>query len=100
MVYSPLIYDIKKEFMAYTITIFQYLIHLLDRNDFLRIERQGFNPKRKYRTLSRWGQLVAMMFVHLANRSSPRDIDIARQLDVQEQALFTGCLCGGSMSDY
>jgi putative transposase len=72
--------------VAYTNTIFQQLLHLLDRNDFLRIERQGFHPKRRYRTLSRWGQLVAMMFAHLTNRSSLRDI--SRQLEVREKGLY------------
>jgi hypothetical protein len=44
-----------------------------DRNAFDAIERKGFQPKRKYRSLTRWGQMVAMMFA--TNRLSLRDIE-------------------------
>ena len=61
--------------MAHRNTIFRQLLQLLDRNAFDAIERKGFQPKRKYRTLTRWGQLVAMMFAHITDRSSLRDIE-------------------------
>ena len=56
--------------MAHRNTIFRQLLQLLDRNAFDAIERKGFQPKRKYRTLTRWGQLVAMMFAHITDRSA------------------------------
>jgi hypothetical protein len=61
--------------MAHSNTIFRQLLKLLDRNVFDAIERNGYQPKRKYRSLTRWGQFVTMMFAHLTNRSSLRDIE-------------------------
>jgi len=60
--------------MAHSNTVFRQLLQLLDRNEFARTERKGFRPKRRYRTLDRSGQFVAMMFAHLTHRSSLRDI--------------------------
>ena len=60
--------------MAHSNTVFHQLLHLLDRHDFRQIEHNGFRPKRKYRTLNRWGQFVVMMFAQITRRSSLRDI--------------------------
>ena len=60
--------------MAHSNTVFHQLLHLLNRHDFRKIERDGFRPKRKYRTLNRWGQFVVMMFAQITGRSSLRDI--------------------------
>jgi hypothetical protein len=60
--------------MAHCNTIFHQLLHLLDRHDFRKIEQGRFRPKRKCRTLSRWGQFVVMMFAQITRRSSLRDI--------------------------
>jgi putative transposase len=60
--------------MAHSNTVFHQLLHLLNRHDFHKIERDGFRPKRKYRTLNRWGQFVVMMFAQITGRSSLRDI--------------------------
>ena len=60
--------------MAHSNTVFHQLLHLLDRHDFRKIEQNGFRPKRKYRTLNRWGQFVVMMFAQITGRSSLRDI--------------------------
>lgn len=72
--------------MAHNNTVFRQLLHLLDRNEFERTERKGYRPKRRYRTLDRWGQLVAMMFAHLTNRSSLRDI--SSQMGSQASRLY------------
>jgi putative transposase len=50
------------------------LLHLLNRHDFGKIEKNGFRPKRKYRTLDRWSQFVVMMFAQITGRCSLRDI--------------------------
>ena len=60
--------------MAHSNTIFLQLLQLLNRHDFRKIERNGFRPKRKYRTLNRWSQFVVMLFAQLTGRSSLRDI--------------------------
>ena len=60
--------------MAHCNTIFHQLLRLVDRHDFRKIEQDRFRPKRKCRTLSRWGQFVVMMFAQLTGRSSLRDI--------------------------
>jgi len=72
--------------MAHSNTIFSQLLQLLDRNAFDSIERNGFQPKRKYRSLTRWGQLVAMMFAHITNRSSLRDIE--EQFRIKMHSLY------------
>jgi transposase len=61
--------------MVHHSTILSQLLQLVDRHDFRKIEQAGFAPKRKYRTLSRWSQFVAMMFAQLGNRQSLRDIE-------------------------
>lgn len=60
--------------MAHHSTILSQLLQLVDRHDFQKIEREGFAPKRKYRTLSRWSQFAAMMFAQLTGRKSLRDL--------------------------
>src|SRR5512139_731456 len=60
--------------MAHCNTIFHQVLRLLDRHDFRKIEQERFRPKRKCRTLSRWGQFVVMMFAQITGRSSLRDI--------------------------
>ena len=60
--------------MAHSNTIFRQLLQLLNRHDFRKVERNGFKPKRKYRTLDRWSQFVVMMFAQITGRCSLRDI--------------------------
>lgn len=72
--------------MAHSNTVFHQLLHLLDRHDFGKIERNGFRPKRKYRTLNRWGQFVVMMFAQITGRSSLRDI--VHQFQFQTARLY------------
>ena len=72
--------------MAHSNTVFHQLLHLLNRHDFRKIERDGFRPKRKYRTLNRWGQFVVMMFAQITGRSSLRDI--VHQFQFQAARLY------------
>jgi putative transposase len=72
--------------VAHSNTIFHQLLHLLDRHDFAKIEQNGFRPKRKYRSLNRWGQFVVMMFAQITGRSSLRDI--AHQFQFQAARLY------------
>ena len=72
--------------MAHSNTIFHQLLQLLDRHDFRKIEQNGFNLKRKYRTLDRWGQFVVMMFAQDTGRSSLRDI--VHQFQFQAAKLY------------
>jgi len=60
--------------MAHHSTILSQLLQLVDRYEFHKIEQEGFAPKRKYRTLSRWSQFVAMMFAQITRRTSLRDL--------------------------
>jgi hypothetical protein len=60
--------------MAHSNTIFHQLLYLVDRHDFRKIERNGFQPRRSYRSLNRWSQFVVMMFAQITRRSSLRDI--------------------------
>ena len=72
--------------MAHSSTILSQLLQLVSRHDFKRIEEEGFKPGRKARSLTRWGQFVAMMFAHLTARSSLRDI--TSQLGAQARRLY------------
>jgi hypothetical protein len=72
--------------MAHSSTILSQLLQLVSRHDFRRIEKEGFKPGRKPRSLTRWDQFVAMMFAHLTGRSSLRDI--ASQLGAQARGLY------------
>lgn len=72
--------------MAHSTTIFSQLLQLVWKHDFKRIEQEGFKPGRKPRSLTRWGQFVAMMFAHVSGRSSLRDI--ASQLGAQARRLY------------
>jgi putative transposase len=72
--------------MAHSNTVFHQVLHLLDRHDFRKIERNGFRPKRKYRILNRWGQFVVMMFAQITGRSSLRDI--VHQFQFQTARLY------------
>lgn len=72
--------------MAHSNTVFHQLLHLLNRHDFRKIERNGFRPKRKYRTLNRWGQFIVMMFAQITGRSSLRDI--VHQFQFQAARLY------------
>ena len=65
--------------MAHSNTIFHQLLDLLNRHDFRQIEKNGFRPKRKYRTLDRWSQFVVMMFAQITGRASLRDILIHKR---------------------
>jgi len=72
--------------MAHSTTIFSQLLQLVSKHDFKRIEQERFKPGRKPRSLTRWGQFVAMMFAHVSGRSSLRDI--ASQLGAQTRRLY------------
>jgi hypothetical protein len=72
--------------MAHCNTMFHQLLHLIDRHDFRRIERNGFRPKRRYRTMDRWSQFVVMLFAQITGRSSLRDI--AQQFHVRATNLY------------
>jgi putative transposase len=72
--------------MAHSTTIFSQLLQLVSKHDFKRIEQAGFKLGRKPRSLTRWGQFVAMMFAHVSGRSSLRDI--ASQLGAQARRLY------------
>lgn len=73
-------------YMAHSNTIFRQLLQLLDRNAFDSIEQNGFKPKRKYRSFTRWSQFVTMTFAHLTNRSSLRDIE--DQFRIRAESLY------------
>ena len=72
--------------MAHSSTIFSQLLQLVSRHDFIRLEKEGFKFGHKPRSLTRWGQFVAMMFAHLSGRTSLRDI--ASQLGAQAHRLY------------
>jgi len=54
--------------------------------DFQALENGQFRPRRKYRTLTRWGQFTAMLFAQITGRTSLRDI--ADSLQVQVSRLY------------
>ncbi len=60
--------------MSHNNTVLHQMLKLIDRHDFNKLENEHFQPKRKYRTLSRWGQFTAMIFAQITGRSSLRDI--------------------------
>ena len=60
--------------MSHNNTVLHQMLKLIDRHDFQKLENDQFQPKRKYRTLSRWGQFTAMLFAQITGRSSLRDI--------------------------
>ena len=60
--------------MAHGNTILHQMLKFVDRHDFQNLENSQFRPKRKYRSLSRWGQFTAMLFSQVTGRSSLRDI--------------------------
>jgi putative transposase len=72
--------------MAHSNTVFYQLLNLIDRHDFQKLENGQFRPKRKYRTLTRWGQFAAMLFAQITGRSSLRDI--ADSLQAQTCQLY------------
>jgi len=55
------------------------MLRLIDRHEFQNLENDHFRPKRKYRTLSRWGQFTAMLFAQITGRASLRDISDSLQ---------------------
>lgn len=72
--------------MAHSSTILSQLLQLVSRHDFKTVEENGFRPDRKFRTLTRWNQFVAMMFAHIAGRASLRDI--TSQLQAHARRLY------------
>jgi len=72
--------------MAHSSTIFSQLLQLVSRHDFIRLEKEGFKFGHKPRSLTRWGQFVAMIFAHLSERTSLREI--ASQLEAQTRRLY------------
>ena len=72
--------------MAHVNTIFGQLLQLVDRHDFRRIEKEGYKPARKCRTLGRWEQFVVMMFAQITTRCGLRDI--VNQFRFQSRRLY------------
>jgi hypothetical protein len=72
--------------MAHSSTILCQLLQLISKHDFKTVEENGFRPERKLRSLTRWNQFVAMMFAHIAGRSSLRDI--TSQFQAQARRLY------------
>lgn len=52
--------------MAYTSIVLSQLLQLVSRHDFKTVAENGSRPERKFRSLTRWNQFVAMMFVSIA----------------------------------
>lgn len=65
--------------MAHSNTVFSQLLKHIDRHDFHKLENEQFRPKRKYRSLSRWGQFTTMLFAQITGRASLRDISDSLQ---------------------
>jgi len=72
--------------MAHSSTIFSQLLQLVSRHDFIQLEKEGFKFGHKPRSLTRWGQCIAMMFAHLSGMTSLRDT--ASQLGAQTRRLY------------
>lgn len=72
--------------MAHSNTVLHQMLKLIDRHEFQSLENDQFRPKRKYRTLSRWGQFTAMLFAQITGRASLRDI--AGSLQTQAGRLY------------
>jgi hypothetical protein len=72
--------------MTHSCTIFSQLLQLVSGHDFIRLEKEGFKFGHKPRSLTRWGQFVAMIFAHLSERTSLREI--ASQLEAQTRRLY------------
>ena len=72
--------------MGHNNTVLHQMLKLIDRHDFQNLENDHFRPKRKYRTLSRWGQFTAMLFAQITGRASLRDI--ADSLQTQTGRLY------------
>ncbi len=51
--------------MEHNNTVLHQMLKLIDRHDFQKLENDQFRPKRKYRTLSRWGQFTSMLFAQM-----------------------------------
>jgi len=65
--------------MGHNNTVLHQMLKLIDRHDFQNLENDHFRPKRKYRTLTRWGQFTAMLFAQITGRASLRDIEDSLQ---------------------
>jgi hypothetical protein len=61
--------------MAHSNIVLHQMLKLIDRHDFQKLDSGEYRPQRKFRTLSRWGQFVAMMFGQITGRASLRDIE-------------------------
>ena len=72
--------------MAHCNTVLHQMLKLIDRHDFQKLEKDHFQPKRKYRRLNRWGQFTAMIFAQITGRSSLRDI--ADSIQVKASKLY------------
>ena len=60
--------------MSHGNTVLSQMLKLIDRHDFQDLEKGQFRLQRQYRTLNRWGQFTAMLFVQITGRASFRDI--------------------------
>ena len=72
--------------MAHRNTIFSQMLQFVSRHDFKQIEKNGYKPKRKYRSLDRWGQFCAMLFAQLTGQRSLRDL--ASQMAYNSKKLY------------
>ncbi len=54
--------------------VFVQVLKLIDRHALNTFLKGPYQPWRKLRTLSQWGQCTSMMFAQLTGRASPRDI--------------------------
>ena len=59
--------------MAHSNTIFNQLLHLVNRQEFRKIEN-NFLPNRNYRALNLWTQFSIILFAQITNRSGLRSI--------------------------
>ena len=60
--------------MSHYNTVLHQMLKFVDRHEFQNLENSQYRPKRKYRSLSSWGQFTAMLFAQITGRSSLRDI--------------------------
>lgn len=72
--------------MAHSTTVFAQLLRFVGKHDFNRIERNGFQPRRRYRTLSRWSQFAVMVFAQITGRTGLRDM--VDQFQIQASRLY------------
>ncbi len=68
--------------MAHSNTVYAQLLKLIDRHDFQSLHEGVYRPRRKYRSLSQWGQFTTMLFAQITGRVGLRDICDSLQTQV------------------